>query len=342
MIASKIEWTDNTWSPWRGCTKVSPGCLNCYAETLSKRNPAVLGEWGRGRPRVPSSSWGKPIAWDRAAEAGECSVCGSKSKAERFTGRCRSCNGERIRYRPRVFPSLCDPFDEEVSDDLRRRFLSTLFLTPNLRWQLLTKRPELIRPLLEKAMKGWSPATDHFDHADRIEAWLSGDRVPHNVWLGTSVEDQPRTDRIAHLLNMPAAGRFLSVEPLLGPVDLEADKLHDPLRRFHPRGHGIDWVIIGGESGPGSLPCHVDWVRSLVRQCTAAGVPCFVKQVGAVPVRDGLLRQNAAHEGPGHHRETVQIQLTHPKGGDPAEWPEDVRVRQIPPAMAGRPERRAA
>jgi protein gp37 len=126
-----------------------------------------------------------------------------------------------------------------------------------------------------------------------------------NVWIGTSVEDQPRADeRISELLQVPAALRFLSCEPLLGPIDLGLKRLGD---------RGIDWVIGGGESN--GRPCDVAWIRSIVDQCKSAGVPVFVKQLGSDP-RHGLER----------------LDLRHSHGGDPSEWPEDLRVREMPEA----------
>ncbi len=147
-----------------------------------------------------------------------------------------------------------------------------------------------------------------------IRAWLAG-TPPPNVWFGVSVEDQPRADeRIPLLLDIPALVRWLSVEPLIGPVDLSGQRLEwlapfhetDPLLVRTPR---VDWVVVGGESGPGARPCDVEWIRDIVRECQSAAVPVFVKQLGARP-------------------DMAPVQ--HPKGGDPAEWPDDLRVRQYP------------
>lgn len=145
-------------------------------------------------------------------------------------------------------------------------------------------------------------------------------RLNRQIWMGVSCEDQQRADeRIPHLLRCPAAVRFLSCEPLLGSVNLSlslaasAKSTNTAQWRTAWRGF-IDWVIVGGESGPGARPCTIGHIRSLVRQCQAAGAACFVKQLGAKPV----------------NREGVAHPLKDPKGGDMAEWPEDLRVREFP------------
>jgi protein gp37 len=246
---SKIEWTTHSWSPWRGCSKVSPGCAHCYAETLSKRNPAVLGVWGPDGTRVVAAeaSWRNVLAWDRAAA--------------------------KVRERHRVFPSLCDPFEDR--DDLafpRARLFRLIRETPNLDWLLLTKRPETWTKVMRATLDSGALKRPTLDGSRRGDAywwaadWLHG-KPPANVWLGVSVEDQQRADeRIPQLRQTPAAVRFLSVEPLLGPVEVSLE--------------GIHWVIVGGESGPGARPMHPDWARSLRDQCQAAGVAFFFKQWG--------------------------------------------------------------
>ena len=334
---TKIEWADNSWSPWRGCTKVSAGCAHCYAETLSKRNPAVLGQWGKGKPRVLAKNWNDPVKWNRK-EAGK-----TVTHEEFYNAQ-----------RPRVFPSLCDWLDEDVPIEWLARFLNLIHDTPNLDWLLLTKRPENFRDRLITAIKSWTWA-DPADVKDRIEAWVDGSRLFQNVWIGTSVEDQSNADRrIPALLKIPARLRFLSVEPMLGPVDLKLMRRSFGFPQHITKdGHavgmpqGIHWIIFGGESGPGSRPCNVDWIRDGVRQCAAAGVACFVKQLGAVPVYtaagiefssdDGMDNVRAHWTDPGwmihwNSAHNSAQKITHSKGGDPEEWPEDLRVRQFPEA----------
>ena len=307
---TKIEWATHSWSPWRGCTKVSPGCANCYAEKLSHRNPAVLGEWGRGKPRVLSKSWGDPIRWD--AEAAK-------------TG-----------ARPRVFPSLCDWLDEEVPVPWLASFLATINLTPNIDWLLLTKRPQLWRMRVDAAALASTPF-----HQKWLVEWLRGN-PPHNVWLGVSVEDQTRAEgRIPLLIGIPARLRWLSVEPLIGPVELRpyafggfvhspncenehcalAEGPEDCSGRLIP---GVDWVVVGGESGSKARPCNVAWIRDIADQCKPSDVPVFVKQLGSKP--DGRFTQNGDHLTPFGWKYEVR----QPKGGDPSEWPEDLRVREFP------------
>jgi protein gp37 len=175
---TKIEWCDHSWSPWRGCTKVSAGCANCYAETLSKRNPAVLGQWGKGKPRVLAKNWNDPVKWNRR----EIPSCMCDVKPPERCG-CYSA--------PTVFPSLCDWLDDEVPIEWLARFLKLIHDTPNLNWLLLSKRPENWRNrLANAALEAERLGVDPF-----VDNWLYHDLPPKNVWIGTSVEDQPNADR---------------------------------------------------------------------------------------------------------------------------------------------------
>lgn len=328
MKETKIEWTDHSWSPWRGCTKVSPGCANCYAETLSKRNPAVLGQWGRGKPRVMAKNWNDPVRWNRNV-LGDLDIV--PGRPDRFTPY----------HRPTVFPSLCDWLDDEVPVEWLARFLQLIHDTPNLTWLLLTKRPENWEQRLRDVCVYFQGLPGDWTQAP---AWQFANRwcphngvhrfaPPSNVWVGVSVEDQIRADeRIPLLLRIPAVGRFLSVEPLLGPVELPlAGNTTGFPKHIRRDGSGvgmpqrINWVIIGGESGPGARPCNVEWIRSLVRQCTDASVSCFVKQVG------GNVEQDWG--GAPIHPPMFSVKLKHPKGGDPAEWTADLRVREFPEGL---------
>lgn len=332
---TKIEWCDHSWSPWRGCTKVSAGCANCYAETLSKRNPAVLGQWGKGKPRVLAKNWRDPVKWDRAAALREAFLEGQGGN--------------------KVFPSLCDWLDDEVPIEWLARFIGLIYDTPNLTWLLLTKRPELWRERINRAIAVWCDcewSTEMGDYRNWLTKWVYHGIAPPNVWVGTSVEDQANADRrIPALLRIPAAGRFLSLEPLLGPVDIRL--VPDLMKSFNSSPHGwhnwlrqrIQWAIIGGESGHGARPCNVEWVRALVRQGKAAGVPTFVKQLGARPILNPCRqhhfdwRHNTSNaERPDdklftEDGEHWRIRLNHPKGGDPAEWRDDLRVREFPEGL---------
>ena len=234
---SKIEWTDHTFNPWIGCTKVSAGCKHCYAETRMDHRFGQV-KWGPGqeRKRTSAANWKLPARWNKEAE-----------------GAAR---------RPRVFcASLADVFDPDVPTAWRAELLTLIDDTPNLDWLLLTKRPELVRALLMEASNGnvWD-----FRH------------MP-NVWLGTTVENQLSADeRIPHLLGVWARVRFLSCEPLLGLVQLGICA-GDGFSFFdYGLGAGfghVDWVIAGGESGPNARPMHPDWARDLRDQCAAAGAP---------------------------------------------------------------------
>jgi protein gp37 len=248
MENSKIEWTDHTFNPWIGCTKVSAGCTNCYAETLMDQRYGRA-RWGKGNPRTLTSdaNWRKPLAWNRDA----------LMKGTRY----------------RVFcASLADVFDPEVDDAWRDRLVSLIETTQQLDWLLLTKRPE------------------------RALAYSQATPLPRNVWMGTSVEHQEAANlRIPILLQIRAAIRFLSIEPLLGAVDLKQWAIpvgapgqcvdsngqwwHSPgsCKRCRP---AIDWVIVGGESGRRARSMQPEWVRSLRDQCLGAGVPFHFKQWG--------------------------------------------------------------
>lgn len=248
---SKIEWTDHTFNPWEGCQKVGPGCDHCYAETRNARFAGGTAiNWGPGAPRrrTSASNWNKPLAWNKAHEA---------FFAEH--GR-----------RQRVFcSSLADVFDNAVDPSWRADLRKLIEATPNLDWLLLTKR---IGNVLGMVPEGW------FEQRT-------------NVWLGATIVNQAEADRdILKLLAVPAARRFLSMEPLLGPVDLTGEYLAAKLGAYPfrslPREHRtklidlLDWVIVGGESGPGARPMHPDWARNLRDQCAAAGVPYLFKQWG--------------------------------------------------------------
>lgn len=313
---SKIQWTHHTHNPWVGCKRVSPGCERCYAEAYDKRvggavDPSTGAKalrWGPKAPRIRTSpaNWRKPLRWDAEAKAA----------------------GERRR----VFcASLADVFeDRHELGPWRLELLDLIRLTPALDWLLLTKRPHLVRPLLSAAIDESRVAPwDTAAVVDWVQGWLDG-RPPPNVWLGTTVEDQRRAhERVPELLAVPAAVRFLSCEPLLEAVDLRrwldqpwAVHGDDGRPRAAPNRTRPDWVIVGGESGPGARPFDVAWARSLVRQCRAAGVASFVKQLGSRPIET----DSARFPPLGFRR----LPLRDHAGGDMAEWPADLRVREFP------------
>jgi len=271
---SKIEWTDSTFNPWIGCTKISPACDNCYAESWSKRFGDV--EWGNHeRRRTSEKTWNNPRRWQRDADAW---------KSEHGRPRFVFC------------ASLADVFDNQVPADWRADLWKLIKECDRLVWLLLTKRPQNIAKMLP-------------------DDWGAG--YP-NVWLGTTVENQEIANRnIPHLFNVSAAKRFLSIEPIVGPIDLTvididgdstmdaltaptweqmesewhgtADDWKDSFEDFYgvwpgdrsgPMYRPLDWVITGGESGTNARPAHPDWYRDLRDQCVQASVPFHFKQWG--------------------------------------------------------------
>ncbi|MBR0653379.1 phage Gp37/Gp68 family protein [Roseomonas terrae] len=252
-----IEWADHTFNPWTGCQAVSPACDHCYAEAQAKRSPKTFGGWGphAERKRTSESYWRQPLKWNSEAR--------------------------KIGTRPRVFcASMADIMDKAAPIEWFLDALDVVRITPHLIWLLLTKRPQMIRTRLEAALQHLSQGVDRGDLLEWIAGWLHG-RAPANVWLGTTVENQAEAvRRIPHLLSVPAVKRFLSCEPLLGPVDLSPWWKENPPCSAYWHGNGLHWIIAGGESGPKARPSHPDWFRSLRDQCQAAGVPFFFKQWG--------------------------------------------------------------
>lgn len=294
---SKIAWTDATWNPVRGCTKVSAGCANCYAERFAERWRGIPGhpfEQGFDIRLVPEAL-NLPIRWRKPR---------------------------------RIFVnSVSDLFHPEVPFDYVDMVFGVMAACrfdrrgegPGHVFQILTKRADRMAEYLSTdrrrawaysgAQRGGGEDPDPmFDQIDM------GPTVLPHVWLGVSVENQAAADeRIPHLLATPAAVRFVSCEPLLGPVDLSMPEFYQD-DRYGPQ-RWVDWVIVGGESGPKARPCDVAWIRSIVDQTKAAGVPCFVKQMGADPIME---------PGP------ISWPCEDRSGADPSEWPEDLRVQQMP------------
>lgn len=254
METTNIEWCDSTFNAWEGCTKVGPGCDHCYAETRNGRFHAGA-NWGPGAPRLLRSGtyWREPLKWERDHDA---------------------FFAEHGRHRRVFCSSLADVFDNEAPAGQRERLFELIKATPHLNWLLLTKR---------------------IGNAKRMLPVDWGDGYA-NVWIGATVVNQAESDRdIMKLLTLPARIRFLSMEPLLGPVDLTRIDI-DGHREFYPLTSttgcedddgnstpdlpALDWVIVGGESGPDSRPMHPDWARDLSDQCAGAGVPLLFKQWG--------------------------------------------------------------
>jgi len=295
-----ISWCDATWNPWIGCQRVSPGCGGaqgvggCYAEVSTPTRvlrAKGLEVWGppstTQRHRTSADNWRLPQRLQRKAVE----------------------NGARTRV---FVASLCDIFEDHPQvAPWRAEALALLERCTALDVQLLTKRPENILSMVP---------------AHWLTSW------PAHVWVGTTVEDQKRADqRIPHLLRVPARVRFLSCEPLLEDVNLHsvrdadgallfplehhrAEKLPPPYAGSRITDHpGLQWVIVGGESGSNARQFNMQWARDIVTQCRNAGVPVFVKQMGDNPW-DGALRETFT----AHH------------GADPSEWPPELRVQEFP------------
>lgn len=262
---TKIEWTDATWNPTTGCDKVSPGCDNCYAMTLAPRLKAMGSAHYQtdGDPTTSGPGFGfamhpdaldKPLKWKR---------------------------GRRI-----FVNSMSDLFHSDMSTDFLADVFAVMSMAPQHTFQVLTKRPGVMRSVLRNPMfklqvnvarmrRGVSVLPDS-RRDDGTYAWP----LP-NLWLGTSIENQDLDWRLSHLLDTPAAVRYLSLEPLLGPLNLIP-----PLKRFYKDGpvqlnQELHWVIVGGESGRGARPMHPAWARSLRDQCTDAGIAFHFKQWGS-------------------------------------------------------------
>lgn len=317
-----IAWTDASWNPVTGCTKVSQGCKHCYAEREWARlsaNPKATTYYGRAFTDVAchEDRLNQPLRWSK----------------------------------PRMIfvNSMSDLFHEDVPDDFIDKVFAVMALAEQHVFQVLTKRPERMLAYLttknrediigEKAM----PTVSEDDFG--ILEWP----LP-NVWLGVSVEDQATADeRIPLLLQTPAAVRWVSAEPLLGPIEIGFAM---PWERTGPAWkQTLEWVVCGGESGSNSRPMHAEWVRKLRDDCITAGVPFFMKQLGyrymdaaqrvmgagcrdsirfpRDPVREDSL-WSAETGGYGIYRIK---RLAHRAGADMAEWPKDLRVREWPVAL---------
>lgn len=269
MAETSIEWTQMSWSPVVGCTRVSAGCDHCYAVLMTRRLAAMgqakyAGLVNRGKGhfngtvRLHEPSLDLPLRWRKP---------------------------RRIFVNP-----MSDLFHEGVPEEAIDQVFAVMALTPRHTYQVLTKRPERMLSYLrqvedERDMQRWESAAREMGRTMVFEGdWVGPEWPPRNIWLLVSVENQATADeRIPPLLQTPAAVRGVSVEPLLGPVDLES--IPQPIDWPTPgiawcEFRDIDWVICGGESGPGARPMKPSWARDLRDQCQAAGVPFFFKQWG--------------------------------------------------------------
>lgn len=314
-----IEWTDASSNPIRyrdkatgkdvwACVKYSPGCARCYAESIALRfkkgGPFTKAQMEKVEPYVSDEELGRLL-------------------------RSKKLAGQRV-----FLGDMTDVFGEWVSDEQLDRLFAVMALRGDVTFQVLTKRADRMRTYVERL----SRSIDPLESAARDMGYTFEFRglgllpwpIP-NVWLGTSVEDQQRADeRIPELLKVPAAVRFLSVEPLLSAVNLDnallpsLGELRGLLRIDWKAAPKVDWLIVGGESGPHARPCNVEWVRSIVRQCRDTGTACFVKQLGRKPCGYANNDETATI------RSFNPLQLADRKGASMEEWPDDLRVRQFP------------
>lgn len=336
MGKTKIEWTAGpdgmpgmTWNPVRGCSRVSPGCQNCYAERMAMRMA------GPGRPYE--------------------GLVRSTSGGPKWTGKITLAEDvldAPLHWRKpcRIFVnSMSDLFHEGVPDSYIDEVFARMMLAPRHIFQVLTKRPERMLTYLTSEERpvirfggGIAPrpestptkilwrAQDRCDNGFRADHYPSGWEMEWplpNVHLGVSVESQEYTGRLDVLAKVPAAVRFVSAEPLLAAIDF---------RKWLGSAPSAQWFIVGGESGQGARTCNLAWIRDIVRQCREAGVPVFVKQLGSHPVST-VKADHLGRIAVGSEMGTAEIApepwrlwLRDRKGGDLLEWPEDLRVREFP------------
>lgn len=317
---SGIEWCDKTWNPVTGCDKVSPGCAHCYAETMATRT------WGTLYPRISDVD-------------GSGLEVGTRERAfsDVWTHEDRLSLPLRWRKPARIFVnSMSDLFHEAVPQSFIEQIIDVIVLTPRHTYIVLTKRPERMHDV----MAAMAPTRDRWP-------------IP-NLHLGVSVENQHWADRrIPILLRTPAARRIVSYEPALGPVNFERLPMEPRLTYA-----SLDQIIVGGESGSKARPCHASWIRRTVEQCKSAGVACFVKQMGGHVIdrndrlgtdrppaddRDwpepecgwddtsrGNIERDLDGFRDGYQGAPVRIRLRDRKGANMAEWPADLRVREMP------------
>lgn len=324
-----------TWNPTTGCTRVSPGCDNCYAFTLHDQRYKVNLDAAREHPPISlrDLTHGPDLIGAKRRE--DASALPLPKQYDLPFSTVQMLDGDRLTEplrtkRPHAYfvDSMADLFHDDVTDEYLDRVFAVMALAPQHIFMILTKRPERMRAYLSASRievgtywKAWredkvlwaAQTLAERNALPKGQAYPWSDEFPDwplaNVWLGISAEDQARyVERWAALEQTPAAVKFISYEPALGPLDVEW--------------HGLDWLIVGGESGPRARAFDVAWARSVVEQGRAAGVPVFVKQLGARPF---FTVPDIESGDP-----IFDLHLKHSHGSNPDEWPEDLRVRQFP------------
>ncbi|PSB49756.1 phage Gp37/Gp68 family protein [filamentous cyanobacterium Phorm 6] len=310
MGKTKISWTSETWNPLVGCSKISAGCSRCYAAEAAKSarlqqfpQYQKVKDWD-GTIEFVENQLLKPLSWRSPKKVFVC--------------------------------SMSDIGHKNVKDEWLNKIFAVMAMCPQHIFQVLTKRPErLLEYFSDPNCARWicdevlnilsdeaNPGKWKFKvHGDEVNI-----KIPlPNVWVGTSVENQKvADDRIPQLLQIPAAKLFLSCEPLLEAVDLT--KIYRISNLTQTELTWLDylhWIILGGESGVGARPCHIDWIRSIVQQCRPTNVAVFVKQLGSnsiqsTPYIDGVAQNN------------FQLKFKDRKGGNIDEFPTDLQIRQFP------------
>lgn len=311
---SNIAWTDNTFNPVRGCTKISPGCAQCYAAREALRFPNMRGIWGDKGTRIVASdaTWKLPRRWNKTMPGARVFCASLADVFEDWQGELHYPDKEKgieaawwrqsmgIIRAGKATAGFVDGERMARMSDLRNQLFALIEQTPRLTWQLLTKRPENVMRMV--------PA-----------AWHYG--FPANVQMGTTVEDQTRVDeRLPELMKIPAQVRFLSCEPMLEAIDLRGYLGGYCSWETTGKGPFVNWLICGGESGRQARKFDLRWARSLRDQCKAAGVPFFMKQVGSLPVDSG--------------GETIAdrfaLGIKDRSGANVAEFPADLQIQEFP------------
>lgn len=266
MSKTKIQWADDTWNPTTGCSKVSEGCRNCYAK---------FGMWPRLKAMSATVYHGR--------EFGDV-----------------MCHPERLDYplrfsKPTKFfvNSMSDVFHPDIPDEFIDKIFAAMALSPRHIFQILTKRPVRMKEYLTNSQTPLNVQLESIDSRRSIKKQKQKRAdisfpLP-NVWLGVSVEDQETArERIPVLLQTPAAIRWISAEPLIESIDLRKKYWVECIEEYGDIGNeliklidGIDWIVVGGESGPNARPCAIEWIGDIVKECKSTKTPVFVKQMGA-------------------------------------------------------------